>query len=107
MLHDPQLAIRLHRASTHTCALEMLKHRRANYLLDYQIPINQALLRLGMPKPPHVELHKIGMRFIVSRHTDDSQTVVDALDRAYAELPAAGEDLSFAGRIMIETVRQH
>lgn len=94
MLHDPQLGIRLHRTSTHTSALEMLKHRRADYLLDYQIPVNQALQRLGMPALPHVELHRVAIRFIVSRHADDSRTVVDALDQAYAEMVASGEDLS-------------
>jgi len=94
MLHDPQLQIRLHRTATHTSALEMLKHRRADYLLDYQVPVSQALKRLGVEALPHVELHKVAIRFIVSRHADDSQTVVNSLDRAYAEMSAAGEDLS-------------
>lgn len=94
MLHDPQLQIRLHRTATHTSALEMLKHRRADYLLDYQVPVSQALKRLGMEALPHVELHKVAIRFIVSRHADHSQTVVNSLDRAYAEMSAAGEDLS-------------
>ncbi|WP_417776921.1 substrate-binding periplasmic protein [Stutzerimonas xanthomarina] len=94
MLHDPQLGIRLHRTATHTSALEMLKHRRADYLLDYQIPVNQALKRLGMEALPHIELHQVAIRFIVSRHAKDSQAVVDSLDRAYAEMSAAGEDLS-------------
>ncbi|MGY8822092.1 MAG: substrate-binding periplasmic protein [Pseudomonadales bacterium] len=93
MLHDPQLQIRLHRTATHTSALEMLKHRRADYLLDYEVPVSQALNRLGMEALPHVELHKVAIRFIVSRHTKDSQAVVDSLDRAYAEMSAAGEDL--------------
>ncbi len=94
MLNDPQLGIRLHRTATHTSALEMLKHRRADYLLDYQLPVNQALKRLGMDALPHVELHQVAIRFIVSRHTKDSQAVLDSLDRAYAEMSAAGEDLS-------------
>jgi len=94
MLHDPQLQIRLHRTATHTSALEMLKQRRADYLLDYEVPVSQALNRLGMEALPHVELHKVAIRFIVSRHTEDSQAVVDSLDRAYAEMSAAGEDLS-------------
>jgi polar amino acid transport system substrate-binding protein len=93
MLHDPQLQIRLHRTATHTSALEMLKHRRADYLLDYQVPVDQALKRLGMEALPHVELHQVAIRFIVSRHAKDSQTVVDSLDRAYAEMAASGEDL--------------
>lgn len=93
MLQDPSLGIRLHRTATHASALQMLKQRRADYLLDYEVPVNQALKRLGMDKLPHIQMHKVAIRFIVSRHTDDSQAVVDALDRAYAEMAAAGEDL--------------
>lgn len=93
MLRDPALEIRLHRTATHASALEMLKHRRADYLLDYEAPVNQALTRLGMDKLPYIQMHKVAIRFIVSRHMDDSQAVVDALDRAYAELAAAGENL--------------
>ncbi|MCG6540842.1 transporter substrate-binding domain-containing protein [Pseudomonas sp. KSR10] len=93
MLHDPQLNIRLHRASNHASALEMLQHRRADYLLDYQIPVHQALQRLGMPALPYETIHEMPIRFIVSRHVDDSRNIVDALDRSYAELAAAGEDM--------------
>jgi len=94
MLRDPTLEIRLHRTATHASALEMLRHRRADYLLDYEVPVNQTLARLGLGSLPYIQMHKVAIRFIVSRHTDDSQTVVDALDRAYAEMAAAGEDLA-------------
>ncbi|MCQ2030035.1 bifunctional lytic transglycosylase/amino acid ABC transporter substrate-binding protein [Stutzerimonas zhaodongensis] len=93
MLRDPALEIRLHRTATHASALEMLKHRRADYLLDYEAPVNQTLARLGLGPLPYIQMHKVAIRFIVSRHMDDSQAVVDALDRAYAEMAAAGEDL--------------
>jgi len=97
MLLDPQLAIRLHRASSHTSALEMLQHRRADYLLDYQIPVNQAQQQLGMEPLPYVNLHKVPIRFIASRLLANSQEVLNALDRAYADLRAAGEDMSLPG----------
>jgi len=97
MLHDPQLGIRLHRTSSHASALEMLQHRRADYLLDYQIPVNQALQHLGTQALPYVNVHKVPIRFIASRRLSDSQAVLDALDRAYAEMAAAGEDLSLPG----------
>jgi polar amino acid transport system substrate-binding protein len=97
MLQDPQLDIRLHRTSSHTSALEMLQYRRADYLLDYQIPVNQALQHLGMQALPHVNIHHVPIRFIVSRRLTDSQSVIDALDRAYAGMAAAGEDLSLPG----------
>lgn len=94
MLHDPQLDIRLHRASNHASALEMLQHRRADYLLDYQIPVNQLLQRLGLPALPYETIHQMPIRFIVSRHADNSRNIINALDRAYAEMAAAGEDMS-------------
>lgn len=94
MLSDPALEIRLHRTSNHASALEMLKHRRADYLLDYAVPVNQTVQHLAMPELRHVELQKLAVRFIVSRHADDSRAIVDALDRAYAELVAAGQDVS-------------
>lgn len=97
MLNDPQLDIQLHRTSSHTSALEMLQHRRADYLLDYQIPVNQALQHLGIPPLPYVNVHKVPIRFIASRRSNDSQAILDALDRAYADMAAAGEDLSLPG----------
>jgi polar amino acid transport system substrate-binding protein len=97
MLLDPQLDIRLHRTSSHASALEMLQHRRADYLLDYQIPVNQALQQLDMEPLPHLNLHKIPIRFIASRELASHQEVLDDLDRAYADMAAAGEDLSLPG----------
>ncbi|QGZ32631.1 transporter substrate-binding domain-containing protein [Stutzerimonas stutzeri] len=97
MLHDPQLGIRLHRASSHASAIEMLQHRRGDYLLDYQIPVNQVLQRLGQRTLPYVNVYKVPIRFIVSRRLDDSQRVIDALDRAYVQRLEAGEDMSLPG----------
>lgn len=97
MLHDPQLGIRLHRTSSHTSALEMLQHRRADFLLDYRIPVNQAMQQLGMQPLPYLAIHEVPIRFIVSRQLEDNQRVLDALDRAYVEMVAAGADLSLPG----------
>lgn len=97
MLLDPQLNIRLHRASSHASALEMLQHRRADYLLDYQIPVNQALQQLGMEPLPYLNLHEVPIRFIASRRLENHQKILDDLDRAYADMVAAGEDLSLPG----------
>lgn len=94
MLLDPQLDIRLHRTSSHASAVEMLQHRRADYLLDYQLPVNQTLQQLNMKPLPYLNLHKIPIRFIVSRQLANHQQVLDALDEAYADMVAAGEYLS-------------
>lgn len=97
MLHDPQLNIRLHRAANHASALQMLRHRRADYLLDYQIPVSQTLQQLGMQPLPYVTVHQVPIRFIVSRRLKDGQQVLDALDRAYADMVASGADLGLPG----------
>lgn len=93
MLNDPQLGIEQHRTGTHTAALEMLKHRRGDFLLDYQTPVEQARRRLGMVELPYVELLRIPLKLIVSNKAPGAEALRDALDRAYAELQAAGEDL--------------
>ena len=94
MLNDPQLAVEQHRTGTHTAALEMLQRRRGDFLLDYQTPVEQARKRLGMPELPYVELQRIPLKLIVSSHAPGAEALRDALDCAYEELQAAGEDLS-------------
>lgn len=93
MINDPRLAIEQHRTSTHTAALEMLQRRRADYLLDYQTPVEQARRRLGMGELPFVQLQRIPLKLIISRKAPGAEALRDALDRAYEELQAAGEDL--------------
>lgn len=93
MLNDPQLGIEQHRTGTHTAALEMLQRRRGDFLLDYQTPVEQARRRLGMVELPYVELLRIPLKLIVSNKAPGAEALRDALDRAYAELQAAGEDL--------------
>ena len=90
---DPTLGIERHRTSSHAAALQMLQHRRADFLLDYQTPVEQARRRLGMAELPFVQLQRIPLKLIVSRRAPAAEALRDALDRAYAELSAAGEDL--------------
>lgn len=93
LLQDPLLAIKQHRTTTHSAALEMLQRRRADFLLDYQLPVEQSRRRLGMRELPYVQLQRVPLKLIVSRHAPDAEALRDALDRAYQELQAAGEDL--------------
>jgi polar amino acid transport system substrate-binding protein len=93
MLNNPQLAVQQHRTATHTAALEMLQRRRADFLIDYQTPVELARRRLGMAELPFVQLQRIPLKLIVSSHAPGAAALRDALDRAYAELQAAGEDL--------------
>lgn len=92
-LNDPALAIEQHRTSSHTAALQMLQRRRADFLLDYQTPVEQARQVLGIQELPFVQLQRIPLHLIVSRHAPGAEALRDALDRAYQELQAAGVDL--------------
>jgi polar amino acid transport system substrate-binding protein len=92
-LADPALGIVAHRTASHTAALEMLQRRRGDYLLDYQTPVEQARRRLGMAELPFVQLQRLPLTLIVSRRAPGAEALRDALDRAYEELRAAGEDL--------------
>ncbi|MCQ4294061.1 transporter substrate-binding domain-containing protein [Pseudomonas stutzeri] len=94
LLDDPELGLRLLRTSNHLSALEMLRRERGDYLLDYQIPVEQARQRLQMEELPYLRLTQIPIHFIVSRHARDAEAVVAALDEAYEALRAAGEDIS-------------
>ncbi|WP_324733130.1 substrate-binding periplasmic protein [Pseudomonas paeninsulae] len=93
LLDDPALAIQQHRTGSHSAALEMLKRRRGDFLLDYQTPVEQARRRLGMTELPFVQLQRVPLKLIVSHRAPGAEALRDALDRAYEELSAAGDDL--------------
>ncbi|MCY1279353.1 hypothetical protein D9M68_430680 [compost metagenome] len=96
-LDDPRLGIVQHRTRTHTAALEMLLRQRGDYLLDYSLATETAAAELGVPVPAHVELQRLPMNFLVSRHQPHPERLLADLERAYGELLAAGEDLSLPG----------
>ncbi|MCW1938323.1 ABC transporter substrate-binding protein [Ectopseudomonas oleovorans] len=92
-LVDPALGITQHRTSNHDAALEMLQRRRADYLLNYQTPVEQAKQRLGIDELPYVQLQRVPLKLIVSRLAPNAEALRDALDHAYEELAASGEKL--------------
>ncbi|MDM9653601.1 bifunctional lytic transglycosylase/amino acid ABC transporter substrate-binding protein [Pseudomonas wenzhouensis] len=92
-LEDPARNISLHRTRSHISALEMLQRRRSDYLLDYQAPVEQAMRTLGMAELPFVEVQRLPLRLIYSRHAPNAERLRDDLDRAYQRLQDAGEDL--------------
>lgn len=92
-LEDPVRNIIAHRTRSHTSALEMLQRRRADYLLDYRAPVEQAMRELGMDDLPFVEVQRLPLRMIYSRHAPGAERLRDGLDRAYQQLKDTGEDL--------------
>ena len=93
LLADPAMGIVIHRTSTHAAALEMLLRGRGDYLLDYQAPVEQTRKSLGLSRLPYTVLQRIQLRLIASRHAAGGPQLLDELDRAYAQLEAAGENL--------------
>lgn len=92
-LEDPARNISLHRTRSHISALEMLQRRRGDYLLDYQAPVEQAMRTLDMAELPFVEVQRLPLRLIYSRHAPNAERLRDDLDQAYQRLQDAGEDL--------------
>ena len=93
ILENPALDLRLLRTSNHLSALEMLRRKRGDYLLDYQAPVEQVRKELGLSALPYTVLQSMQLRLIASRHAEGSRRLLDELDRAYEELQAAGEPL--------------
>ena len=92
-LEDPARNIIHHRTRSHTSALEMLQRRRADYLLDYRAPVEQAKRTLGMGELPFVEVQRLPLRLIYSRRAPNAERLRDDLDRVYQQLLDAGEEL--------------
>ena len=49
--------------------------------------------RLGMSERPCVQLQRVPLKLIVSRHAPNAEALRDALDRTYPALQATDEDL--------------
>ncbi|MGG2399114.1 substrate-binding periplasmic protein [Pseudomonas sp. SH1-B] len=92
-LQDPARNITQHRTSSHASALQMLLRQRADYLLDYQAPVDQARRELGISSLPSVEVQRVPLKLIVSRHAEHAEALRDALDEAYQQLQDEGADL--------------
>jgi polar amino acid transport system substrate-binding protein len=93
-LNDPALKVQIHRTSSHSSALEMLQRHRGDFLLDYYTPVEQARQQLNMQPVPHLVLQRLISKLIISKKAPNAEALRDALDRAYADLVAEGEDLS-------------
>ena len=94
ILENPALDLRLLRTSNHLSALEMLRRKRGDYLLDYQIPVEQARQRPEHGRAAYLRLTQVPIHFIVSRHAQRRRSHRRGTDQAYETLRQAGEDLS-------------
>ena len=78
-----------HRAS----ALELLRRKRGDYLLDYQLPLEQTLKDEGLPPLPYVIMESLPIHLIVSRKSRYAPRLLHRLDDVFDEMKANGEDM--------------
>lgn len=83
--------LRLHRTHSHSAAIGMLLHRRANYLLDYQAPMDEALAQRPELRLQHVRLARLPLLLIVSDvGKPAAATLLADLEGAYRGLLQSG-----------------
>lgn len=93
LLLDPAREIIHLRTHRRESALELLRRQRGDYLLDYQLPIEQILKEAGQPPLPYVTVESLPIRLIVSRKSDDAQLLLQRLDETFDQMQAAGENM--------------
>lgn len=93
-LGDPTLNLHSSRTSNHASALAMLAAGRGDYLIDYQSPIEREQKAQQLPPLPFISLHRLPIKLIFSKAAPGSERLRTALDQAYEQLQANGEDLS-------------
>lgn len=84
-IQDPSYNISTIQAPTHDAALQMLHLQRADYLLNYQDPMEQTAL----PAPPYVTVLEQDFTFAYSKRSPRAQRLRDDFDQALAQLKAA------------------
>lgn len=91
LLLDPARDITQLRTHHRSSALELLRRKRGDYLLDYQLPIEQMLKQAGLPSLPYVSVESLPIRLIVSRKSDNAQQLLQRLDEVFDQMQANGE----------------
>lgn len=94
LLLDPAREIIQLRTHHREAALELLRRQRGDYLLDYQLPIDQVLKRTGQPPLPYVTVESLPIRLIVSRKSYDAPLLLQKMDEVFDQMQAAGEDMA-------------
>ncbi|WP_252271272.1 substrate-binding periplasmic protein [Pseudomonas subflava] len=93
LLLDPDREIIQLRTHHRASALELLRRQRGDYLLDYQLPIEQLLEEAGRPPLPYVTVESLPIRLIVSRKSANAPLLLQRLDEVFDRMQADGEDM--------------
>lgn len=82
-IKSPENKVTFIKANKHTSALKMLKARRADYLLDYQEPVDRALKDVSMPELKLNAISSLPCYFIVSGQRTDGPEIIERLEKAF------------------------
>ncbi|MFN3580254.1 MAG: substrate-binding periplasmic protein [Pseudomonas sp.] len=93
-INDPGNRIRVQRTHSHSGALGMLLRKRADYLMNYQAPMQQALQLRPDLHLQYVNLENIPLHMIISRRSrHGGELLQQRLDSSYERLLEQGTDL--------------
>ena len=70
----------LKRARTHASALNMLLYERGDYLLSYQVPVENVMAEHGFSGLEADAIGQVPIHYFVSREVDSGQKLVDQWD---------------------------
>ncbi len=85
-IKDPVNKIRYIELYIRDPAFDILKSRRADYLLDYEIPAKRKLEKINIPNLNHNIISTFALKFVVSKKTPNAQEVLNQLEKAYDDL---------------------
>lgn len=94
LLLEPDRKIHELRTNHRESALELLLRKRGDYLLDYQLPMEQTIKEAGLPPLPYVTVESLPIRLIVSRKSDNASLLLKRLDAVFDQMQADGEDMA-------------
>lgn len=85
-IKDPKNNVNYIETHDHKAALNMLKAKRADYLLDYQNPVKKALEQMPLDNLKSNTISSFGAYFVVSKKTPNACEVLQNLEQAYEDL---------------------
>lgn len=90
-IEDPAYNISKIQAPTHDAAVQMLHRQRADYLLNYQAPMEQLARASAQPSPASITVLEQDFTFAFARRSPRAERLRDDFDNALQQLKDADE----------------
>lgn len=88
-IEDPAYNISKIQAPTHDAAVQMLHRQRADYLLNYQAPMEQLARVTAQPSPASITVLEQDFTFAFAKRSPRAERLRDDFDNALQQLKAA------------------